>query len=132
MDDAQAGKPRSVTLAVTLLWISFAIGLIRMLVDPSGLKAVPFPAIVWPIAAVITAFFCLIIFKIAAGRNWARITFLVVFLVSLVLGLPALMAEFLRNPAFGLLSVVSSLMQLCAVILLFTSPGKSWFRTKAS
>ncbi|HKU69868.1 MAG TPA: hypothetical protein VJQ51_03430 [Burkholderiales bacterium] len=130
--DAKDGKPRSVTLAVTLLWISLTIGVAKMPFDPAGMKAVPFPALVWSIAAVIMAFFCVLIFKISSGRNWARITFLVLFLVGLLVGVPGLMAEFQRVPLLALVSVVASVMQLWAVILLFTSPGKGWFGKKAA
>ena len=132
MEDQQSGKPRSVTLAVTLLWVSLAIGVIKAPFDPAGLNAVPFPAIVWSVAAVIMAFFCLLILKISSGRNWARVTFLVIFLLGLVLGVPGLMAEFQRAPVLALVSVAASVMQLWAVILLFTSPGKGWFGKKAA
>ena len=132
MEDQQSGKPRSVTLAVTLLWVSLAIGVIKAPFDPAGLNAVPYPAIVWSVAAVIMAFFCLLIFKISAGRNWARVTFLVIFLLGLVLGVPGLMAEFQRAPVLALVSIAASVMQLWAVILLFTSPGKNWFGKKAA
>jgi hypothetical protein len=114
------------------LWISLAIGVIKTPFDPAGLHAVPFPAIVWSIAAAIMAFFCLLIFKISSGRNWARVTFVVIFLLGLVLGLPGLMAEFQRAPALALVSVVTAVLQLWAVILLFTSPGKGWFGMKAA
>ena len=132
MDAPQEGKPRSVTLAVMLLWISLAIGVIKMPFDPAGMKAVPFPALVWSIAAAIMAFFCVLIFMISSGRNWARITFLVLFLLGLLVGLPGVMAEFQRAPMLALVSVAASVMQLWAVILLFTSPGKGWFGKKAA
>ena len=54
------------------------------------------------------------------------------FVLGVLAGLPGLMAEFVRAPLLALLSVVSSVMQLCAVILLFTSPGKGWFAKKAA
>jgi hypothetical protein len=133
MDAAQAEKPRSVTLAVTLLWVSFAIGIVRMPLDPAAnLKAIPHPAIVWPLVALILAFFCLIILKISSGKNWARITFLVVFLLTLVLGLPSLAAELARAPVLAAVSIASGVMQAYAAFLLFTSPGKSWFQKKAA
>lgn len=75
---AIAQEPLPVGTAVNLLWASLAVGLGKMLMDFSHLGAAA-PAAFANFVLVFTfALICFLIFKISAGRNWARITFLVI------------------------------------------------------
>lgn len=132
MENQQPGKPRAVTLAVYLLWGSIAIGLVKIPLDFSTLAAIPSPGLVWSVVVLVLAFLCLLIVKISSGRNWARITYLVFFLIGLIPALPTLTGEFARSPILGVLSIVQAIIQGYAVFLLFTNPGKTWFQKKAA
>lgn len=121
-------KPQTVVAAVNLLWVSLAVGLVKMLMDFSNLSALA-PAAITNFVLVFT--FVLIgflIFKISAGRNWARITFLVMFVIGLLPTLPLILGEFTRVPVVGALSVVQAGLQVYALFLLFRQPGSTWFR----
>ena len=131
MDNQLAEKPRTVTLAVNLLWASLAIGFAKIPLDLPSLAAVPSPGIVWPLMILLLAFICFVIFKISSGGNWARITFLVLFLIGLIAAVPTLESEFSRAPIVGILSIVQGILQGYAMYLVFTSPGKTWFQKKA-
>lgn len=128
MENQQPGKPQTVTVAVYLLWASIAIGLVKIPLDLPALTAMPSQGLIWSVVVLVLAFFCFLIVKISAGRNWARITYLVFFLIGLIPALPTLMSEFTRAPVIGILSVVQFIMQGYAVFLLFTNPGKTWFQ----
>jgi hypothetical protein len=128
MENQQPEKPRAVALAVYLLWGSLAVGLAKIPLDFPSLAAIPSPAIVWSAIAIVLALYGFLFLKIASGRNWARITFLVFFLLGLILAWPTLSSEFARAPAVGVLSIAQGIMQGYAIFLLFTSPGKTWFQ----
>ena len=130
MENQQPDKPRTVTLAVNLLWASIAIGLVKIPLDLPALAAIPHPGIVWTVIALLLAFFCLLIWKISQGRNWARITYLVFFLIGLIPAIPTLLDELGRSPVLAVLSIAQFIMQGYAVFLVFANPGKNWFQKK--
>ena len=68
---------------------------------------------------------------IGRGRNWARITFLVLVALSFASVLPGL-PVFLTYPVSQLaLNTGILAAELAAIYLLFTPPGSRWFREPA-
>lgn len=121
-------QPQSVRAAVNLLWASLVVGLVKMLMDFSNLSAVA-PAAFTNFVLIFTfAIIGFLIFKLSAGRNWARITFLVMFVIGMLPTLPLVLSEFSRSPVVGALSVAQIGLQVYALFLLFTKPGSVWFR----
>jgi hypothetical protein len=121
-------KPAVVRRAIGLLWASLAIGALKTPLDWADLisrASVSFNAFVIVSTFAVTAFF---IWKIGQGKNWARIVFLMLFLLGIVPFVFVLGSEFARSPASGLLSTVQFGLQAVAVFLIFTSPGKGWFQ----
>jgi len=125
-------KPQSVKTAVNLLWASLAVGLVKMLMDLSNLSAIAPPAFTNFVLIFVFAFNAFLIFKISAGRNWARITFLVLFVIGMLPALPLMLGEFSRAPVVGALSVAQVGLQVYALFLLFTQPGSAWYRKTAA
>lgn len=122
-----AQKPQPVVTAVNLLWASLAVGLVKMLMDFSNLSGVA-PALFTNFILIFTfALIAFLIFKISVGRNWARITFLVMFIIGVLPTLPIVLGEFSRSAILGALSVAQIGLQVSALFLLFTQPGSSWF-----
>ena len=63
MENQQSERPRTVSMAVNLLWASIAIGLVKIPLDLPALASMPSPGIVWTVIALVLAFFCLLIWK---------------------------------------------------------------------
>ena len=131
MDNPQAGKPPSVVLAVNLLWGGIALGLARLLLDPAALVASNKAMVTAGAFVLALAIYAFLIFKISAGRNWARITLLVLVLGDLVLSGPAVVSGFSRAPLAVILALGGSAVLLCGLALLFIGPGKGWFSRPA-
>ena len=127
-----AQKPQPVVTATNLLWASLAVGLVKMLLDSSSLSGVAPAALTNFILIFTFALIAFLTFKISAGRNWARITFLVMFIIGVLPSLPIVMGEFSRSPVVGALSVAQIGLQVYALFLVFTRPGSSWFRKVVS
>ena len=76
---------------------------------------------------VVVAFF---IYMIWLGHNWARLTFTVLFALVLILFAPTLRFIF-TSPGTVSLGLVQTLLQGAALYLLFTHPGRDWFKRKS-
>ncbi len=112
--------PNGVQRAVIMLWASIGIGILNSLF----LVAHRRPGGHWTefvIAGIVA--------MIGAGRNWARITLLVLYLPGLVLMI-LLIPVFLRidGPLPLLVLSAGTLLQTAALILLFQPEASEWFR----
>jgi uncharacterized membrane protein len=76
-------KPQSIVVAVNLLWVSLAVGLVKMLLDFAHLTGAGPAAFTNFVLLFTFALIGVLISKISAGRNWARITLLVLFVVGI-------------------------------------------------
>ncbi|MBN8549380.1 MAG: hypothetical protein J0M12_08710 [Deltaproteobacteria bacterium] len=120
-------KPSTVTLAVQMLWVSLAVGLAKLILDQARIST---QAPVWFVNFILvfgSLFLAFLILKISAGKNWARITFLALFVGGLIPAFPIILKEFSTVPAVGALSVLQAGLQGYALFLLFASPGSAWF-----
>ena len=112
-------KPDSVKTAVNLLWISMALGLAKIVIELTYLNNLA-PAVFTSIVLIGTlAFIAFLIVKISSGKNWARITFLVLFILGVLPGIPTILREFVRSPVAGSLSIVQIALQTYALYLVF-------------
>jgi heme/copper-type cytochrome/quinol oxidase subunit 2 len=64
-----------------------------------------------------------LIIKISHRRNWARVTFLVLFLLSL----PFAILSVLRFSLVDLFGILTTLLQSIAICLLYSSSATAWF-----
>lgn len=121
-------KPQSVALAVILLWASLGAGVVKMLLHQFRYASTGSDAVAYTVIAVTLAIIVFLIVKIAAGKNWARIVFLVLFVIGTFPMAAVILDEFADAPFMGALSVAQIGLQAYALYLLFTQPGSAWFR----
>jgi hypothetical protein len=126
-DHGNQTAPTRVRNAVSLLWLSLITSLVVLMFDSSAtMKSVP-PAMLYTIVAITTFIMVLLIYKIGQGRNWARITLLVLFLFGLISYVSALTDLFDRSVVGGALSSAQTIMQMVALYFVFSKPGSLWF-----
>ena len=124
--------PREAKLATNLLWISLGVGLINFAFQFDYLKSQASVGFIVTVSGITFAIIALLVHFISAGRNWARITFLVMFLLGLIPAVPQLAAIFERSLLSGLTSLGQWLLQIIALYLVFSKPGASWFGKRPS
>ena len=128
-------RPDKVSTALTLLWITIAVGVVRSFMEFSntlesvsaqgfGLGFVIFTTF---FTLAILAFF---IFMIGKGKNWARITFLVLFIIGIPFAVLPLFQSLLTNPFSGILGIGQTILQIVAIVFLFQKPASDWFKAK--
>ena len=120
--------PIKIASAVRLLWISLIFGIIRSVFEIAKVEEVIGIIIGVGIALPIISIVALLIYMIGKGRNWARITYLVLFIVGFALGVPALVISVFTNPLFTVLRLGETILTGIGLILLFRSTSSNWFQ----
>lgn len=129
-------RPVSVQRAAICLWISAALALLMTLAQVVGLIATVGASVgmTAAIGGVTAALLAWVAAKIGSGRNWARWVFAIIYvlgsLASVVLVLVA-PAVFRALPAILQTNAILQFgLQTAAVVLIFTSTSRQWFRAK--
>jgi hypothetical protein len=127
-------RPREATLAVRLLWLSFALGLGTGLVRQSWAGVME-----WVIGLISIglygALIAWLILKVGRGRNWARITYtvlLVLSYVSILTSWSTYAAAYRGHPEMIVLDGIDTLADLGGLYFMFTKPANAWFRPEKS
>ncbi len=124
----QSRRPVTVTAAVVLLCATQAVGVVRAVVFPNAGDEGDIVAFKFGVLAVTAGVALLLAYKIFTGRNWARLTFAVIFLLGLV------SVALLTGPSqqFGPVFFLQAALQSAAFVLLFLKPSVAWFRAVKS
>lgn len=123
-----ATKPAIIHFAIGLLWASLAVAAVKVALDWANFVSrgsVAFTVCLMILTFALIGFF---VVKIGQGKNWARIVFVVIFVLGVVPAIFTWRSEFARSPLLGILSIVQDALQATALYFIFTSPGKEWFR----
>jgi hypothetical protein len=125
--DITGVRPHQVSVAVMLLCLSLALGQLTSALLRPNLPHNP-PAVFVAVFTVVTLAW--LTYKIWAGRNWARMTFSALTILGLAVYAPILMKFFQISPIAGSINLLAGLLQLVAIYLLFTEPGRGWFKPR--
>ena len=128
IESATDSRPKVITTAIRILTLSIAIGLLMSLVRVA--QQVSGAPLVLAILIVLAFFgvFLFLVSRIWAGRNWARIVFLILVLIGLPFAIPNYIAELRKNVLSGSVSMLIVILQLLGTYLLFTKNSNTWFR----
>jgi hypothetical protein len=124
-------RPSQVVLAIKLASVGVILGLIAWTMSWDYYRTLGGTA-----SIVVNEIFTLIItiwiyYKIYAGRNWARILYLVLSLAGILLliangTLRALMAN--APPIARISTITNTGITIAIIWLIFSSPGSAWFK----
>jgi hypothetical protein len=124
----QENRPDMVSKAITLLYVTLGIGLLRTILEAPRLSKSSSLAFVLFVGIFVLGFTWLIVYKIAKGRNWARITFLILFVLGIPLSVVPLLQSLAVNLFSGLLGICQVIIQVISLVLLFLKPSSEWFK----
>jgi Ca2+/H+ antiporter len=129
-------RPNNVVIAVYLLWFQLAIGIpgmVYQVLNPStevAAGAMRTALFVTTSLIVIgsVALYAFLNWKCWQGRNWARIVHLIFLILGLVMIFWALRATFTQSRIQGVVYIVQMMLNVAAVVLLFTRPASAWYK----
>jgi len=127
---ANVERPKETTSAIQFLYASLAIGLIRAVF---GLTQRTSGAALVLAALIVISVFALgffLVWKISAGRKWARIILLVLVLINLPFAVLANVSELKRSVLSGAFSILIEVILWIGTYLLFTRNSNLWFRSR--
>lgn len=123
-------RPREVALAIRLILLSLALGfLVSASQAAQRVSGVPL-IVTLLIVVVFYGLLALFVSRISAGRNWARIIFLVLVVIGLPFAVPTYIGQLRQNILLGLGGIIILILQVVGTYLLFTKNSNSWFRTR--
>ena len=125
METKNIKKPDRIIAAVNLLWASLVIGFAKSIMNMQHLSAQTSPAFTNFILVFTIAVIALLIVFISKGKNWARITFSVLFILGSLPSIPLVLGEFTRSSVLGAFSIIQIAIQVLALYFIFTKPGSA-------
>lgn len=121
-------RPRSVTRALVLLYAVIALGFANAPLLFSRATAYYSAAYILFVWAFFFGVYLLLLFLIGKGRGWARITYLVVFIMSVPSYVRPLFESFSANRVSNLIVISQLVLSVAGFVLLFQRANDRWFR----
>jgi len=124
-----SGPERTIKVdtAVKLLYATLGIGIIRSIIEVPRHAASSVGFVLFIMFSVFGLMWFLI-YMIGKGRNWARITFLIMFILGVPLSILPMIQSLTHDPVSGILGLVQAAMQIIAIVLLFQGASSAWFK----
>ena len=121
--------PRTIAIAIGLYGLDIAIGIVRDIFRfpeiPSNIRV--FMLIM---TVVLNVLFAYLVLQILNGKNWARVLSLILFLIGIPRSYTLIRREFPTLSLTTWLIIIEIVLEGLALILIFTSSGNEWFKSK--
>lgn len=131
-EQSNVSKPTSVMIGIRLCYLSLVLSLVSFVVEfPQIVKTMPG---VLPILIIAFVIFCctipvLFVAAVNKRKNWARITYLVLYIFGLILTLSTLADDFKESTLDGCLIVLGDLVQIVGFVYLFLPASSAWYKS---
>ena len=124
-------RPPQISWFIGLQCAGLALAALKLRIDWGHLKSLAsVDKLIFTNCSTI-AILAFLIWKVSAGRNWARITLLVFFLIGVLPFAFILRREFVRSVGLASISIVQMAVQASSLVVVFTSSANVWFRSQA-
>jgi hypothetical protein len=121
-------KPSSIIAATNILYATLFLGAINWAVGQWGAAVHPASSAEGVAILLVTLVLIFWLIKmIGQGKKWARVVLLVLFVLGILVYPWTLMALFKSNLLLGVLSVFQAVLQVVALIFLFSPASTQWF-----
>lgn len=124
MDD-QSSRPRSINKALQLAYFSLVLALPRTIMQ---WNTTPGSSMFKLVVLVLTfGFIIFVLQKVGQQRNWARLVFLILFVLGLPTFFLSLPKVFSVSIISGVLAGIQFLCQSASTVLMFVKSSTRWF-----
>jgi len=122
-------KPKSIKLTTIFIFLGWLVSLASILIISFNTKEL-MPNVIakYTSFGVTTLLVIWLAYKINCGRNWARIIYSALILISLVNVAINFQQFFLMPIEFTVVSALTNLCQIIVILFLFTPSSNVWFK----
>jgi hypothetical protein len=124
---ALSERPPKVSLAVKFFYVIVGLGIIRAAMTIIRHADVRSPYSLVITKLIIYAGSLYLIYQLSKGRNWARWSMVVIFIISIPLTILPAFASFSHNPVHTSLGFVQLALYIIGLVFLFHRSSSSWF-----
>ena len=125
-------RPKAIPRAVTLLWVTLGIGVLRGVIRYIRHADVRSLGLGELMTLALWSLSVFLIVQVWKGRHWARIAWLVIFCLAIPLGILPLFESVTYFPVANGLGIAQSLVWLAGIVLMFQRDASTWFRSQPS
>jgi len=125
-------RPKAISHAVTLLWVTLGIGVLRGVIRyirHADVRSLGLSELITLGLWVLSVFLIVQVWK---GRHWARIAWIVIFCLAVPLGILPLFESVTYFPVANGLGIAQTLVWLTGIVLMFGRDASTWFRPQHS
>jgi hypothetical protein len=120
-------KPAKVDLALRLLYLALAIGVLQMIMTLISHLEVRSPDFLIYTSLARFAVVLFLIYQTGKGRNWARWSLGGIFVIGIPLAILPAIQSISHNPLYNILELVQFALLIVALVLLFHRSASPWF-----
>ena len=122
-----ATRPAKVSLAIKMLYLIVGLGIFRAAMTVMRHVDVRSPHFLISIKVVLYALSLFLIYQVGKGRNWARWSLVVIFVINIPLSILPAFESFSVVPVQTLLGFLQLGLYIFALVLLFHADSTRWF-----
>jgi hypothetical protein len=127
---ALSERPPKVSLAVKFFYVVVGIGIIRAAMTIIRHADVRSPYFLIITKLIIYAGSLYLIYQLSKGRNWARLSMVVIFIINIPLTILPAFASFFHNPVHTSLGFVQIALYIIGLAFLFHGSSSNWFSSQ--
>jgi hypothetical protein len=120
-------RPAAVANAVGLFYVSLVMGVVRLLIDWGTLTRDVSTGFALRVVVFTFGPLLLLIHFVNKGRNWARITLLVFYLIGIPLYIGPLLDSLATAPLSGIPGILQMVLQGSGLAMMFGAQARGWF-----
>jgi hypothetical protein len=120
-------KPAKVILAVKFLYLVIGTGIIRTSMTVIRHADVRSPDFLIFTKFMVYAVSLFLIYQMAKGKNWARWSLIVIFVISIPLAILPTFDSMTHNPVHSILGFLQLGLYVAAMLFLFHESSSGWF-----
>ncbi len=127
-NDINILKPKKLTFAINLFIVSIALGFINSIISERTTEMKNYTSGLGLSTTIFTfILFVFFVYQMNAGKKWARTTFLVLSILGGLIFPFTIIALFKSNPIIGIITIISTIIQIIAFIQIYGKECNEWF-----
>jgi hypothetical protein len=120
-------RPPKVALAVKLYYFVVGMGILRVMITIFRHAEVRSPYFLISMKVLIYLGSLYLIYQLGKGKNWARISLVVIFMICIPLVILPFFASLSHNPADSVLGILQTILYIIGLALVFHKNSSHWF-----